>query len=376
MFFNLKKPYFLGIDFGASQIKAVELTLENGEAKLVNYGQVNMARLEKGQVTGENSYDDEVILYLRALLDRMKPKSTEVYVAMPAFMGLVSLIELPEMSEEELKEAVPFEAHKYIPSALEDVALSWEVLGVRQPEEGQSGVKMEVLLVAALNKEVARYKKYVDGVKLELKFLELETFSMVRSVVGDRPGMFLVIDIGSRTTNLVLVDEGLVKVSRNIDVGGKDITRTLSDALSITPERAEAMKKSAEDLLNVTESKLLFPILEMITNEALRVLESYRTKYPEKICQEVILSGGTAHMTGLATYFGNACSLPVSAADPWQRVKYASSAAADVAALGASFSVALGLALDGAESHMTNKKKSTFTSKKPFSLKTFLTKDL
>lgn len=369
---GITKPYFLGIDFGTSLIKAVELTLEEGKPKLLNYGQVDLARLERGIMTGKNSHDEEVELYLRALLDKLQPKSPGVYAAMPAFTGLISLIELPEMDDDDLKEAIQFEAHKYIPSSLEDVALSWEVVGVHPSLEGGSA-KMEILLVAALNKEVTRYRKYVQDVHLKMNFLELETFSLIRSVINHEPGVFLVIDIGSRATNLVLVDDGLVKVSRNLDAGGRDVTRTLTDGLNITPERAETLKKSGKDFLNQPESALVFPALETIASEAKRMLVAYQEKYPEKQCQGIILSGGTARLTGLPNYYSRIFGLPVKVGNPWERISYDPTLTEAITELGTSFSVALGLALAGIDE--LHSEKNTLP-KKPFSLKAFLTKKI
>lgn len=373
MFFGIGKPYFLGIDFGTSFIKAVELTLDNGRPKLLKYGQVSLARLEKGIMTGDNSYEDEMVLYLRALLEQFHPKSTGAYAAMPAFTGLISTMELPEMDENELKEAIQFEAHKYIPSSLEDVALSWEVVGVHQPEIGGGAAKMEILLVAALNKEVTRYRKYIHDVHLQVNFLELETFSLVRSIIGQEMGMFLLVDIGSRATNLVLVDEGSVKVSRNLDVGGKDITRTLTESLHITSERAESLKKSGKDFLNQPESPLVFPTLEIISNEAVRMLASYQSKYPDMKCQGIVLSGGSAQLTGLTEYYARVFGLPVRVGDPWRSIEYDEEQTPAVKQLGTSFSVALGLALVGID-ELTHKKKNLL--KKPFSFKELLTKKL
>lgn len=373
MFLHIRKPYFLGIDFGTSLIKAVELTLEDSKPKLVKYGQVDLARLERGIVTDQNSHDDEEVLYLRALLNKLQPKSDGVYAAMPAFTGLISLIELPEMNEDDLKEAIQFEAHKYIPSSLEDVALSWEVVGKHPSADGSNGIRMEILLVAALNKEVARYQKYIQATHLKMNFLELETFSLVRSVIHHDPGTFLVVDIGSRATNLVLVDDGLVKASRNLDVGGRDVTKTLTDAFNIAPERAEALKKSEKDLLNTPESALLLPSLEMIASEAKRMIGTYQEKYPDRACQGVVLSGGTAQMTGLIQYYSKLLGLPVRIGSPWDRISYDPEQAADIQKLGASFSVALGLALVGIDESTHAHER---VAKKPFSLKAFLTKKM
>ncbi len=372
MFFGSQKSHFLGIDFGTSLIKAVELTVENGTPRLVNYGQVDLTSLEKGKIPAEHTYDGEVSLYLRALLERFHPKSKSAYVAIPSFTGLFSLIELPEMKEEELEQAVRFEAHKYIPSALEDVVLSWEIVGNQPATEEDGAGKLEILLVAALTKEVERYRQYLVDAQLKMEFLELETFSLVRAVVGNEPGIRLVIDMGSRTTNLVLAEDGLVKMSRNIDAGGSDITRTLVDGLNITLARAEILKKSEKDFLSVPESALVFPTLELIASEAERMLTSFKTKYPDKEFSGIILSGGMAQMAGLLVYFSKIFQLPVSIADPWSHITYDVNLKPKIDQLGTSFSVALGLALAGIEG--LEPKKESF--KKPFSLRELLTKKL
>lgn len=371
MFFGKTKQYFLGIDFGTSLIKAVELVFEDGKVSLSNYGQVDLTRLERGELTEGNTYEDEVVLYLRALLGSFHPKSHSAYVAMPAFIGLISLVDLPEMNDDELKEAVKFEAHKYIPSPLEDVALSWEVAGMHEDEHGQK--RMEILLVAALKKEVQRYQQYVAAVDLEMEFLELETFSLARSVVGQEEGLSLLIDIGSRATNLILVEGGVVKMSRNLNVGGRDVTRTLEEGLDVTVERAEVLKKSTQDFLMTPESAMIFPTFEMIASEGARMLQSFREQYPDKECRSVVLSGGTGQMTGLVNYYAQAFSLPVRVGDPWQRISYDPSVADDIKKLGTSFSVAIGLAFSGIDALDVMKKD---TSKKPFSLKELLNKEL
>lgn len=358
MLFRFGKSYFLGVDFGTSSIKAVELTVEGGRPMLSNYGQVSLEILEKGIREGR-TYDDEITLHLRALLQKFHPKGNTVSVAMPAFIGLISLVELPKMEERELKEAIQFEAHKYIPTPLDEVALSWEVVGTTGTDDlkgGASGQKMEVLLVAALNKEVGRYEKYVQETGLKMDLLELETFSLVRSLVDKTPGLVLIIDIGARATNLVLAEDGMVKVSRNLDVGGRDITRTLMEGLSITQDRAETLKKSGKDFLNTPESALVFPVLQMVASEGKRILEAYGVKHPGVVCDTVILSGGTAQFTGLTEYFSKIFSLPVRVGEPWKRVSYGEELQPMIDRLGTSFSVALGLALSGAEAGLKKKK--------------------
>lgn len=350
--FGFNKPTFLGIDFGTSSIKAVELRIENGKVLLSNYAEIDLTAVEKDAEGDQGSYDARVTTYLRALLERLQPKTKEVYIAMPAFIGLVALAEFPKMSEKELEEAIQFEAHKYIPSPLEEVALSWEIVGETlvpgADAKDQRGGKVEVLLVAALNKEVERYESYIKSVGYSMQLLELETFSMVRSVVDGDPGVFLVVDIGSRATNFVLVENGLVKISRNLDVGGRDVTRTLTDGLGIAEERAEALKKSGKDYLNTPGTKLIFPSLEAIGSEMGRIVSMHQSKHPDRPIDGIILSGGTAGLTGLASYYSGLLGLPVSIGNPWERVGYAAEVKDAIERMGTSFSVALGLAMQGA----------------------------
>lgn len=358
--FGFSKPTFLGIDFGTSSIKAVELRVEDGQVLLNNYAEINLTTIERGGDDSQGNYDARVTTYLRALLDRLQPKTKEVYVAMPAFIGLVALAEFPKMSEKELEEAIQFEAHKYIPSPLEEVALSWEIVGETPgppPADGEKPAlgKVEVLLVAALNKEVERYESYVKSVGYDMQLLELETFSMVRSVVDGDQGVYLVVDIGSRATNLVLVENGLVKVSRNLDVGGRDVTRTLTEGLGISEERAESLKKSSKDYLNTPGTKLIFPALEAIGSEMQRLIAMHQMRHPDRPINGIILSGGTAGLTGLSDYYSALLHLPVTIGNPWERVGHPAEVESAVNRMGTAFSVALGLALQGANRALKKK---------------------
>ena len=351
-------PRFLGIDFGTASLKAVELELVGDKPVLVNYGVADFSHLEEELKEANYTYDEAVALYLHALLAKMNPTTDQAHIAMPAYTGLIALVDFPSMSEAQMSEAVRFEAHKYVPMALDDVALSWEIVGRRETGEGE-GV-MEVLLVAALKKEVARYQGYIAQEKLEMSLLEIETFSIVRSLIGTEPGAKLLIDLGSRATNIILADGGEVKLGRNIDTGGKDMTRTLAETMDVTKERAEDLKKSGKDFLNQPTSAVTFPSLQIIVSEALRVIESHETKHPESQVGEIILSGGSARLAGLPEYLSKLIGRPVSIGHPWSKIQSTEKQQAIIHETGSSFAVAIGLALGGIETHLKKSKETSF----------------
>jgi len=371
MIFGFGKPHFLGIDFGTASIKAIELSVKDGQPVLINYGQVSLEEVVKKKISSkEFLYNNEVASYLRVLIKKMNPKSHSAYVAMPAFSGLIFLVDFPVMEESELQDAVRFEAHKYIPSALEDVALSWEVVNVHSTSSGE---RMEVLLTAALNKEVSRFEKYVTDAELTMGFLELETFSLARSIVGNELGLCFVIDIGSRATNMLLIHDGVVKLSRNLDVGGKDVTHVIAESFNITLERAEMMKKSGKDFFAAPESNLLFPPFQTIANEVERMLTAYQIKHLGVKCNRIFLSGGCAHFVGLTKYYSNIFKVPVVIGDPWKKVRYNPLLEQKIQELGTSFSVAIGLALCGTDTILNKKTELLKKSKMSFSFKGIFT---
>lgn len=340
------KERFLGVDFGTESVKAVEIGIRGGQPFVANYGEaVLFPKQEKHTVA--RSLKEEIAVQFRSLLERMRPETDEVCISMPSFLGLISLIDFPEMTDAELGEAIQFEARKYIPSPLEDVSLSWEKVS----SSGTGTTKKnEVLLVAALNKDVRQYEGYVNAVGYRMKLLELETFSISRALAGNEKDPVLVMDVGARAANLILVEHGFPKKSRSIDSGGRDITRTLSEGLNISIERADEMKKSGRDFLNAKDVAIILPPVETILSEAGRMISTWEERRPDHKVKRVILSGGTGHLSGFREYTEKKLGVPTVIGDPWSGIQYPEALGHRITSLGASFSVAVGLALYGVRS--------------------------
>lgn len=142
-----------------------------------------MSHLEKNGAAPGESFGDVLVTYLKALLSRMNPETDAAYVAMPAFIGLISLVDFPEMEDKELEEAVQFEAKRFIPASLDDIALSWDVIRNTAKPDG-TGMRQEVLVVAALKNEVERYRDYVEKSWIEDGLFGARDFSFGTSGSG------------------------------------------------------------------------------------------------------------------------------------------------------------------------------------------------
>lgn len=326
---------------------------KNGRVQLVDYAKAdfNLAGLD------ESSYDGKLKVYLKVLLNKMKPKSSWAYVSMPNYSGLLSLVEFPAMSEKELEKAIVYEAHNYIPAPMEEVSLSWEIIA--KPKEvkldAPAGVpstppkdeKIQVVLVAALKEKVMRMATLLELTKVKLKSVELETFSLARALVGDDKGIYLILDIGYQTSSIILVDKGVIKISRSLDVGGVNITNTIVENFNISKERAETLKKQANNYLEHQDGGIVFPVLDSIIGEIKRVTQSF----PASKIDCLILSGGSARMSKIGEYITKATGIQTALGDPWKKIladKKVQPLLAEAAPL---FSVAVGLALRGADDY-------------------------
>lgn len=353
-FKNLNQNTFLGIDFGTASVKIIELRINNQKPELVNYGWAEFDVLKTAKDSKLEYADAKPKAYLRALIKKMNPQTAITYASIPSFNGLVTLIEFPDMDKDELAEAIEFEAHKYIPSSMDDVAISWDVVSRKENSFAANSSetlvkKIQVLLVAAPREKVDKYEKLMAAAKLKIKATELETFSLARSLVGEDPGTYIIVDIGFCACTIVLVEKGIPKVNRSIDVGGSDITNAIAENLNISKERAEAMKRQGKDLINGQETAIILPALESIVSEVSRIIATFKSKAGNPAIDSIILSGGTANMAGITEYFFKTLNVKTVLGDPWKKIIYDEKLAPLIKKMGSSFSVSVGLALRGVE---------------------------
>ena len=368
--FKQDSPSALGVDIGSSAIKLVQIKKKNGQAVLETYGELALgpyAGLGVGQA---------VILppekIAQALVDLMKEKEVNITtnkcgISIPFASSLMSVIEMPEVSEKQLAIMVPLEARKYIPVPITEVMLDWSVIPkseVRADEFSESvsekekflskttsgappaGLsKIDVLIVAIHNETIARYKEIVAKAGLEAGFFEIEIFSTMRAVLDDAIRPVMIMDMGAASTKLYVVERGIIRTSHTINRGSQDITATMSKSLSITLEEAEIMKrkvgllgpeKNLNDVIGFT--------LDHIFSEINTVLLSFEKKYNKTVSKVVLVGGGSA-LKGLSDVAKNNFKTEVISANPFNKVTAPAFLENILKETGPEFAVAIGLAL-------------------------------
>ncbi len=345
-------PSYLGVDIGTTSIKMVEIAQGKQLPKIVNYGTLESQNsLSRANTIFQSStlklFDKEIAEFLKIIIKKMKPGTTEAIASLPGFSAFMTVLTFPEMSPSDLEKAMIFQAKQYVPLPLSEVALDWLVVGDYVDDKGFKN--QQVLLISVPQEQIRKYQKIFKEAGLTLRALELEPLSLARVIVGADPTPSFIVDIGNRSTSISIVDKGQLKFANQSDFAGASLTQALAESLSINPLRAEELKRERGIVgtgPNRELSTIMVPFLDAIINEVRRAQYNYESQFPgsPKI-ERVILSGGGANLLGIEKYWSDQFGVPAVKASPFGRFEYASDIEPLVGELNPIMSVALGLAL-------------------------------
>ncbi|OGN10330.1 MAG: hypothetical protein A3J46_00055 [Candidatus Yanofskybacteria bacterium RIFCSPHIGHO2_02_FULL_41_11] len=354
MFKLFKSKRKLGIDIGTSAIKIVELEKEGGRFVLKNYGLFEFKRadgisaVESKQVQNILKLPDgEIIWGIKEVFKKAKIKTADVVASISAFSTFATVIDMPYLSEQDLAKSLPFEARKYIPVPLSEVILDWSIIDIpKNPINSTNSATVEVFLAAVPKDETMRYQRIMRGAGLNLRALELENSALIRALLGNDLSPTVIVNIGGRSTSIVIVNRGYERVSHNYEVGGFEITKSIARSLNVSLEKAEGLKKKLglkeidENVINSAMKSLM----DMMVFETRKTITNYEEAKNQKI-SKVLLVGGLTNMPNFANYFQQKLSREVFLGNAFARIVYPQTLSPVIQELSSTFAVAAGLAM-------------------------------
>ena len=351
----------VGVDIGSSSVKVVQARKEKGTAVLETYGSLSIGPYVDGVEIGQYTKASDEVLFtvLTALLQETKVTATSVCVAIPFHYSLISLIDVPPLSDEKIAQVVPFEAKRYIPVPIEDVSIDWFVVPKALLErddksifedEAPSGIppkeeKRKVLLIAIHNHELKKHRNILNRTSLEAKCFEIEIFSTLRSSVYDTRLPLIIIDIGARTSKFYIVEHGIVLRSLFINQGGQLITQAIAQAEGIPFKEAEFMKREQGFTVKSQDTRRSMALVtDEIFTEANNAIVDFEQRYRHSI-SKIILTGGGASMKGVLEEARLKTKIEVEVANPFGRLSHPAFLTDTLQKNGSEFTVAVGSVL-------------------------------
>ena len=344
LFSSAKNNLFLGIDIGDSSIKMVELRRKGKKIFLNNYafseniGDVKFTRIED-------------IDYLASVISKVKNKagitSARAAVSLPTFAVFSSIISLSGVDKKSLAAAVVEEAKKVIPLPLEEMILDWKIIPDANGKTPTKG-NMRVFLTGSPKKLVRKYIDVFKQAKLNLVSLETETFSLVRSLIGNDKSTVMIVEIGANSTDISIVRESIPVLNRSLAVCASTVTKVLAEKLGMTFAQAEQFKFDLSVSLGADSKEelpqLITKTIEPIITEIQYMLDFSRSQNGSEI-EKIILSGGGAMLLNLADYLSKRLNIKVIIGDPWNRVVCPPELKSVLSEVSAKLAVAIGLGM-------------------------------
>lgn len=318
--FKPKAPPLFGMDISSSAVKMVELAdAGKGGYRVDRYA---IEPLAKDSVIDGNIANLETVAEtVRRCWKKLATRTKNVAIALPTAAVITKKIIVPAgLREEELELQVEGEANQYIPFALDEVNLDFQVVGPApsSPEE------VEVLIAASRKEKVEDRVAVAEAAGLKAIVMDVESYAMqtafelIRQQLPNE-GVDLnvaVVDIGAAIMNITVLRNDQAVYTREQAFGGNQLTQDIARHYGLSQEEAENAKRSG-GLPDSFDAEVLRPFMENAALEIQRAMQFFFTSTQFNSVEHVLLTGGTSTLPGLEDIVSTRVRINTMVANPF-----------------------------------------------------------
>jgi type IV pilus assembly protein PilM len=344
----------VGLDIGSSAVYAVQVRNGRSGPELDRIGQIDLppGAVHQGQIVDP----DAVVAALKQLWQTHRIGSRKVALGLANQRVVVRRLDLPLMTEAELRASLPLQVDGLIPIPVEEAVLDFCMLGEHQTDDGTR--QLQILLVAAQQEMIDQMLDVVRRAGLRAVGVDLDVFAALHSmaapdVLGEA-GAEMLIDVGSTMTDVVVHRNGSPYFARTMLIGGAAITEQIVEELVVDRETAEALKI---DPSTATTDEERAAVTDVLAAQTAQIVEEIRgtvdycaAQRDMPAIERIVLTGGSSRIPQLARQLADAVNLDVATGSPLQAIDPTHAVVTDeqLEADDARLAVAVGLALGAA----------------------------
>jgi type IV pilus assembly protein PilM len=319
----------LGIDIGNHTIKIVESRSTPRGMDLVHHAIAS---------TPPGGFQISVVAtQLKEMIQERKIKNKQAVIGLSGKGVATRRLSLPSIPEDEIQEAVRWQAGELFPFSLGDAMIAFQVLS---RDESGSQTKQEVLVAAATREAVMEHVELLHEAGLEPVGLMAEPHALEQlwrnTNLGEgEEGAIAVLDLGARKTSIHIFHGRELQFSRHVPTSGNAFTMALTgmirageEEIELNSTQAEALKRqhgisSVEDRGKTAEGMPLSqvavrirPVLEKLETEISRSFDYYAFQFQGETITRILLAGGGAQLKGIESFFAERFDVKVGFLDP------------------------------------------------------------
>ncbi|MCG2633464.1 MAG: pilus assembly protein PilM [Gammaproteobacteria bacterium] len=347
-FLTKKNPPLVGIDISTTAVKLLGLSRKGPTYRIDNFAYVPLP----ADAVSENSIAsiEKVSQAVEQAIRLSRTKAKHASVAVPGSSVITKIISMPaDLTDEEMASQIQVEADQYIPYALEEVYLDFQVIGPN-PHNPET---VDVLLVASRSENVDDHVAAIEGAGLKCQIVDVETYaletaySLINPTVtaGGNDQTVAIVKIGSVSTTLNVLHNGSMIYTREQRFGGKQLTEEIQNRYGLAFEEAERAKQEG-GLPDDYPLEVMEPFKGAISQQVGRLLQMFFSSSPYKKVDLLMLAGGTAALPGLEHLIETQTATPTQIANPLARMALSGNVQAQaVTRHTSSLTIACGLAM-------------------------------
>jgi type IV pilus assembly protein PilM len=318
----------VGLSVGASQLTAA-VVVNNGKPKLVKAARHTLPAdvVAGGEVRDSEALANEIsAFFAEADLPRKN-----VRLGIGSSRTGVRVFERPAVDDpRQLANAIRFRAYETLPIPIEEAMLDYHIVE-------ETTTPDRVLLAVAYRDLVDRFAATCAAAKIDLVGIDIEAFALLRAVGGEplkagerAEAARVAVSIGHDRTTVAVSDGRLCEFTRVLDWGGARVTAAIERALEVDAGEAEQVKRSLDISGRATEepgderttraAEAARREVNGLARELASSLHFYQDQPDSLGFAEITITGGGAHLQGLAEQLEELIGIHVRVADPFARV--------------------------------------------------------
>lgn len=337
--FGGKISDFFGLDIGTSGIRLVKLAAGNA---LQTYAYMPLQT--KIAVSDSKADQQNMAQAVRALVAKSGLRTKNVAVGLSSQRVFTTVVDIDRLSKEELAKTIQLQADSLIPTPISESKIDWELLGDSPIDK----TKIEVLLSSVPNNYAETRLDLLENIGLNVIAFEPDTLAITRSLLDHESSLpQMVLDMGSLSTDLVVVMNGSPRLTRSIPTGYEAIIKAATQNLSI--DDAQARQFVAKFGLNPQklEGQIYHAIsgtVDLLISEIDKSIKFFYARYHDTKIERIIVAGSATSLPDFPIYLANKFNINVEVGNAWRNVSYDPDRQSELLSLSAQFSVAVGLA--------------------------------
>lgn len=333
---------FFGLDIGTNAVRVVQLSHAGQSWNLQHFGYAPLNAKQTGGDSPEARRRlGEAIL---TAVGQSGIRTQNVAIGLPSSKTFTAIVDVPKVSEQELRATMKYQVDQYIPMAVDEAKVDWALLGDSLHSQGQ----YEVLLTSVAKNYAEERLEFIESLGFNVIAEEPDPIAVVRSLAPtDSQDARLILDMGENSTDLAVVYGQAPRLVRTVPTGLSSLVRAATQNLNVqeTQARQFILKFGlAADRLDGQVLRAIEGTLDNFTAELVKSIKFFQTRYPSLPVGGILLSGFSSVIPLMDAYVSSKSGVVASRVSPWQRVNVSQADQQQLAPISSEFAAVVGLA--------------------------------